>query len=133
MWRSGFSGDNSVDTSFTIVVVGSAAAEAGFETELATSIDGEVELGESSLSALQTVQDIFAFVVSYKAEIKTAFELTAAAAKLVAGLIGLKERRKVKMMLVDGDRKITIEADRRADLEKMMGVILRKSHPKIGT
>ena len=118
-----------MDTSFTIVVEGSAAADAAFENELASSVSGVVEREEPSLSALQTAHDICAFVVTHKAEIKTALELAPAAVKLVAELIGLAERRKVKMTLVDGGQQITIEAGRRADLEALMSMILRQSRP----
>lgn len=120
-----------MDTSFTIVVEDAAAADAAFEDELGHSAGGEVEREEPSLSALQTAHDIYAFVVNHKAEIKTALELTAAAVKLVAGLIGLAERRKVKMTLVEGGRQITIEAARRTDLETLMSRILRQSRPTL--
>lgn len=118
-----------MDTRYTIFVEGPAAADAAFENELASSAGGTVKRNKPRLSALQTAHDICSFVVNHEAEIKTAFELTAAAVKVVAGLIGLAERRKVKMTLVASGRQITIEAGRRADLEAMMGVILRKSQP----
>ena len=118
-----------MDTNFTIRAEGSTAANASFEDELASSVNCEVERNEPSLSASQTAHDFCSFVVIYKAEIKTALELTAAAVKLVAGLIGLAERSKVKMTLVDSGRQVTIEAGRRADLDALMTMILRPSRP----
>jgi hypothetical protein len=116
--------------SFTIVAEGETAGADDFVHELSAAAGGEVEREDSGLSLLATAAIVFGFVVSHKEAIQAGLDLAQTVAKIVSGLIGLAERHKVKLTLVEAGRQITIEADRRADLEQMMTAILKA--PPVG-
>ena len=114
-----------MQASFTVIVEGDVAANLAFDAELAEATAAEVEREDAGLGIVETAAAVWTFVVTHREEIKTALELAPAVTKIVSGLIGLVQRRKVSMTLVEGGREIKIDATNRADLEAVMSDILR--------
>ncbi len=116
-----------MDASFTLVADVPADAAAELEAALADATGSEIEQEPPALGLIVGAIGAVAYVVTHAHQLKDVFEAAKAATGLVSALIGLSERRQIKLTLVEGGRQITVEAARREDLEAILTKLLERS------
>jgi len=116
-----------MDASFTLVADVPADGAAELQAALAEATGSEIEQEPPALGLIAATIGAVAYVVTHAHQLKDVFEAAKAATGLASALIGIAERRQIKLTLVEGGRQITVEATRREDLEAILTKLLERS------